>query len=336
MRHMRVLLLVVWIVGSGCSTSSDPAPKTPDEFELTEWPTLDDGSLYPDYPVATPSVVTPERIEYEAGQLLWARPDHRVVFHRAAEIATYSPEHPGYPDFYIDQRAANGPPNAIGEYVPSYLWFPALTSLGKSRRDIVAWEPVSYPGSRAFRSTSSRRSHYAGIYRDGFFSEIGVQDPAPTLHLFECRVRSGEVRLFQFGDAWVFCTVIHGLQIYFRQDTPLHDRYSCFLHSMVDAVAALKENPPEFTPESIQNRLSCPVEMQGAIEPRLEAEIVSWVGFGDPASGGHHHGYSYTTHVRDFPRTHRARHPLHPDEPTVHEFAGVQYADAFEGCTLCF
>lgn len=162
MRHMRVLLFVVWILGSGCSTSSDPAPKTPDEFELTEWPTLDDGSLYPDYPVATPSVVTPERIEYEAGQLLWARPDHRVVFHRAAEIATYSPEHPGYPDFYIDQRATNGPPNAIGEYVPSYLWFPALTSMGKSRRDVVAWEPVSYPGSRAFRSTSSRRSTETG------------------------------------------------------------------------------------------------------------------------------------------------------------------------------
>lgn len=36
MRHIRVLLLVVWIMGGGCSTSSDSAPKTPDEFELTE------------------------------------------------------------------------------------------------------------------------------------------------------------------------------------------------------------------------------------------------------------------------------------------------------------
>lgn len=336
MNHRCVVLFAVLF--GACSTPSEPtsAPiESAEAFELTEWPVLQDGSLYPDYPVATPSVVTPERIEYEAGQLLWVRPNHRVAFHRAGEIATYPPEHPGYPDSFTDRLARRGPPNEFGEIFPSYAWFPSERSMSVCFQDgepcDVGWKPVPYRYHSDFYHTGGQRGQYSGIYLDGFFGELAPTSEPSTLHLFECTDTREDVRLFRFGGVWVSCSDGVGLQIHFLPTTAMHERYMCFLRAMVDWVAQFESLRPTISPDALRSRFECPEDLDGSFQALPEVEVVTWVGFETPITNAHHHGYSFKSHVRDFPIQHATRGRADPVYGPVHWPNGLQYSDRFGG-----
>ena len=320
---MIALVTFVFSGASGCSTSPETITQ-PEVPGLSGWGVLQDGSNYPDYPATEPSKVTAERIEYEAGQLLWARPGYRVVFHNKEEVATYPEDHPGYPDMYKDPRARLPPPQIVSNQFPSYLWFPAVARM---HDEDVPWTPLPHPPTGEFNATGRQRQAYFGFYqdgRDGFFNSFSPTDSTPTLHLFECTKKLDEVRIFRFGDAWVSCNAVRGLDVFFPLYTEVHSKYTCFLRSMVSWMIRERHPVSEDFAKSIDD-YECSDESGYDFDPVPNVEVAAWVGFEDPATRAHHHGYSFITVANGPPLIHSRNDPDHTVRNVRHEIFGLFY-----------
>ena len=147
-----------------------------------------------------PVEITDSYIEYEPGQLPWADPDVSVRFHRYAEIASYAPDHPGYPDrvlMHHDSEAFflldDGVHTNHGLMI--YSWHQAL-------RSGSIFLPESPPDYIFNQRREVWTHHYAGLYLPEMLEVHGKS--SSVLHLFECSNQTNGTRhVYKLNDFYV-------------------------------------------------------------------------------------------------------------------------------------
>lgn len=221
--HKTTLMIVILI--SGCSNHPDVSPDvqpfpiedhTPPVEKVTS-------ETYPVYPDATPDSVTEETIEYAPGDLKWAHPDYRVIFHQKEEIKSYSELHPGYPDKALIME----PPYDMIRGVEDTHHIIKMMKWSRAFQNGVVFNPV-YPTADFMTNLKQFKYHYFGVYLPKYLAQTNEEQ----LHLFECTANDTDnsYHVYLLGDLKVICgQYAQDSMVYVSKESETNKNIECYV-----------------------------------------------------------------------------------------------------------
>lgn len=156
----------------------------------------------------------PARIEFEAGELAWAKPDHRVVFHTKTEsntlrdAKTLDPIMGGW----------NDAPKGTEDRTDNFYH---MLTLPSSHDLFVSYFPLEVKNSQPASARPWPR--WQGFY----FPEELSQDETPTLHIFEVGALDRERTRYLVGGLVVDIYANYDMRVFIPEDTDYGRWFRC-------------------------------------------------------------------------------------------------------------
>ena len=156
----------------------------------------------------------PARIEFEAGELAWAKPDHRVVFHTKTESNTLRDAKTLDPIMGGWNDAPKGTEDRTGNFYH-------MLTLPSSYDLFVSYFPLEVKNSQPASARPWPR--WQGFY----FPEELSQDETPTLHIFEVGALDRERTRYLVGGLVVVIYANYDMRVFIPEDTDYGRWFRC-------------------------------------------------------------------------------------------------------------
>ena len=263
-----------FLLALGCSGSDLKRPPEGEPWKLEEskaattTPPVVEPEATPEPERPKPAIADDKTVVFEPGQLPWAKPDHRVIFHLIAESKMNEGDGT-MPMVYPTQAF---PANDLKDNLAHQLFFaPTLSYESKLEYDLGS---VSTPNHR---QEVAEWAPFRGVYLP---RGLATSTEPPTLHMFESSDIWPEKTAYRFDGFVVEWNAGYRFMISVPSDHPKYAWIEC-QHT--------KRHKVPLEPDS--------EDCGDVTEDKTLYEAVFWFGE-DPSNDPHEHSYVVPTHVR--------------------------------------